>query len=137
MNDRIENQDHDTGRPGDGNGDVRAALDAEARSVEARHGDRLDAARRAALASPSAESHERSKRLSGASITALAASVTVAVLVTLVLQRGPDGPQPVPETLPQAADLELLASDEYELLSEDLEFYAWLAAQQPLEEQSG
>lgn len=113
----------------DGNDRIRAALDAEARSVERRHGDRLEAARRAAMAE-----HDAHRTSRPVPFLALAASLAVAALASLVLLNGPDARTPMPET----ADLELLASDEYELLTEDLEFYAWLAAQDPAaEEQSG
>lgn len=59
----------------------------------------------------------------------IAASIAVVALTVMLLDSSPDRPAPMPET----TDLELLASDEFELLGDDLEFYAWLATQDAAE----
>ncbi|MBY6204287.1 hypothetical protein [Halomonas denitrificans] len=116
MNDRPRHAD-------DWTDSIRTSLDREAADVADRHADRLAAAHQAALrARPQAPSAARAR---WTTMLPIAASVAVVALAAVLLSSSPDRPAPMPET----TDLELLASDEFELLGDDLEFYAWLATQ--------
>jgi anti-sigma-K factor RskA len=106
----------------DGNDRIRAALNREAASIERRHSDRLADARRAALAArdPAATSASR-----WTVILPVAASVAVVALTAALLLPGQNGAAPMPMT----DDLELLASDAFDLAIDDPAFFAWLAEQ--------
>lgn len=115
MNDRPRNAD-------DWTDSIRSTLDEEAADIADRHGDRLAAAHRAAL---EARASSPASRARWTTMLPIAASIAVVALTVVLLDSSPDRPAPMPET----TDLELLASDEFELLGDDLEFYAWLAEQ--------
>ncbi len=120
MNDRPRSAD-------DWTDSIRTTLDREAADVAARHGDRLAAAQRAALEARSTSSTDSRTRWT--TMLPIAASIAVVALTAVLLTSGPERPAPMPET----TDLELLASDEYDLLDDELEFYAWLATQDAAE----
>ena len=98
---------------------LRGALDAEADDIARRHGDRLAEARHAALAErPQTPTNRWTVMLP------IAASVAVVALTAVLMLPGA-GPEPMPMT----DDLDLLASETFELARDDLAFYAWLAEQ--------
>jgi hypothetical protein len=110
------NEHHDS----DWNDRIRGALDAEADAVARRHGDRLAEARRAALAErPASEASRWTVMLP------IAASVAVVARAAALLMPGGSGPEPMPMT----DDLDLLASETFDLASDEPAFYAWLAEQ--------
>lgn len=114
--------EHSNGDWKDGNDRIRAALDRSAASVERRHGDRLANARRAALAARGTAASSTSR---WTVMLPIAASVAVVALTAALLLPGTQGPEPMPMT----DELELLASDAFDLALEDPEFFSWLAEQ--------
>ena len=115
------NEQHDSDTS-DWTNRVRGALDAEADAVVRRHGDRLAEARRAALAQQP-ESASSSSRWTV--VLPIAASVAVVALTAALLVPGGNGAEPMPMT----DDLDLLASETFDLASDEPAFYAWLAEQ--------
>lgn len=119
---------------------IVAELDAGVRRDELEHGTRLDRMRRTALAGSGSRSSARRGRWHWPVAAAVAATVAVTVVVTIAASvllvptelniNGASNPEP----LPLATDLDLLTSEDFELFTEDLAFYAWLAEQAPSEE---
>jgi hypothetical protein len=100
---------------------ARAALEARSRALEPDVQRRLDQARREALAVA-----RRSGRSRSWAWPALAAAgAAAALVVAVVLQTD----EPTVPSAPQTADLDLLTRDDFELLTEDPEFFAWIASQ--------
>ncbi|NKI36403.1 DUF3619 family protein [Wenzhouxiangella sp. XN79A] len=108
-------------RDRDWNDRVRGALDAEADDVARRHGDRLAEARRAALAERTASAAPSRWTV----MLPIAASVAVVALTAALLMPGGEMPEPMPMT----DDLDLLASESFDLAADEPAFYAWLAEQ--------
>ncbi len=99
---------------------IVAALDRRVQQQEPGLTQRLDRARRTALA------EAESTRRSWFGWPALAATGTAALVALLVLVQ-PDRPgDPGIPALPMSEDLDLLTAEEFELFAEDPEFYAWI-----------
>lgn len=107
---------------GNWNERVRGALDAEAESVARRHGERLNGALTEALA---AQAHAPAASKRWAVMLPIAASFAVVALTAALLMPGGGRVEPMPMT----DDLDLLASDAFDMALEDPEFFAWLAEQ--------
>jgi|GEM_PF-6280180 len=112
------NEHHDS----DWDDRIRGALDAEADAVARRHGDRLAEARRAALAERTASSAPSRWTV----MLPIAASVAVVALTAALLMPGGATPEPMPMT----DDLDLLASETFDLATDEPAFFAWLAEQE-------
>lgn len=100
---------------------LRATLDREADAVRTRHADRLAEARAAALAARPARHPARWSVL-----LPIAASIAVVALTAALLIERPGATEP----MPRFDDLDLLASEAFDVASDELEFYAWLAEQE-------
>lgn len=109
-------------------GRIRAVLDARSQSLDPAVRLRLDRVRRQALAG---------QRRAGPrwtwTVLAGASAAATAALMVLVLQTPQPSPSSVPSA-PQTADLDLLTRGDFDVLVEDPEFYAWIAAQSELAE---
>lgn len=106
---------------------IRKALDARSEALDPEVQRRLDRARRRALSSEPRRSEPR--WIWPALATAGAAAALAAVVVLQPQQ------SPVPSA-PQTADLDLLTREDFELLTEDPEFFAWIAAQEESTDES-
>jgi len=100
---------------------IRAALDARSEALDPDVRRRLDRARHQALAS---DRHRAGPRWIWPTLTSAGAAAALAVIVLLQPQHSQ-----VPSA-PQTADLDLLTREDFELLTEDPEFFAWIAAQE-------
>jgi hypothetical protein len=100
---------------------ARSALQARSEALEPDVRRRLERARRQALASS-----RRPARPRWIWPTLATAGAAAALAIVVVLQ---PRHSPVPSA-PQTADLDLLTRDDFELLTEDAEFFAWIAAQE-------
>lgn len=104
---------------------VRAQLDADAEGIDATTASRLNRARQRALA-------ERPRaRWLRIAVPAFALAAAFALALPL-LRTAPEAAQPA-----NAEAFEMLASDDSLALYEDLEFYAWLDAEQQDDDAGG
>jgi hypothetical protein len=103
---------------------ARRGLDEGVESLDAATLSRLNRARQAAL-----DAARAPRRPAWRWPVAFAAAASLVVAVVLAPRLGPVAPTADPAL--GGADLELLAASEDLALYEDLEFYAWLDAQQP------
>lgn len=104
---------------------ARRELDAGVDAYDAATLSRLNRARQAAL-----EAARTARRPAWRWPVAFAAAASLLVAVVVAPRLAPVAPAPDPAL--GGADLELLAaSEDLALYEEDLEFYAWLDAQQP------
>ncbi len=104
--------------------DARALLDASTDSFDAATLSRLNRARQAALV----QRRRRSVRAWWLPATGLAASCALVLALVAWLPRGQ--PEAVPATHATAADADVAAADDGIEFYQDLEFYAWLDAQE-------
>lgn len=104
---------------------IRAQLDARSEALDTTTRQRLDRARHQALAGKTRRILPRWTWPAMAGVGAAAAIVVTVVVTITALQ----SPQPGASSAPQTADLDVLTRDDFELLTEDPEFYAWIAAQ--------
>mgnify|MGYP006287740485 CR=1 FL=1 len=100
---------------------IVAALERRAEALDPALEQRLDRARRIAVAE--ADAPRRPWFVWPALGTAGAAAL---VLIMVVVQPIPDADTGLP-AVPQSDDLDLLTQEEFELFAEDPEFYAWIA----------
>jgi hypothetical protein len=99
---------------------VVAALDRHAGELDPELRQRLDRARRQALAEP----QRRRPRFAWPALAAAGAAALVAVAIVVGPDR--DASTGVP-ALPVSDDLDVLTQEEFEWFTEDPEFYAWVA----------
>jgi hypothetical protein len=108
---------------------AREAFEASVGRLDAATTARLRAARHAAVAEM--QSRRRPEWQRWSLPVAMAAS---AALVGVLLWRAPaEAPEPVAGPVPVAAmdAIEMVADDDLEMVTEDLEFYAWLEQAEP------
>lgn len=100
---------------------IVAALDRDTEARDPAVSHRLDGARRRALKQP-----VRSRRawLSWPALAAAASAALVALVVLIQPLRHSGSEIPA---LPKTEDVDLLTAEEFELLTDDPEFFAWLA----------
>jgi hypothetical protein len=122
--------EHDIDRPDEAlERRAREVFDASVAQLDAATTARLRAARHAAIAELQTRRRPAWQRWSLP--VAMAAS---AALVAVLLWRAPaQSPEPVASSVPVAAmdAIEMVADDDLEMVTEDLEFYAWLEQAEP------
>lgn len=104
---------------------VRAAFDDEVAGLDAATRSRLTQARYRALAQL-----DKPRLFSQSWLPqSAAAAVAVAAVLAIFIFRSNVGQMPLPETIAEASDIEILLGEEEIEFLQELEFYAWLETQ--------
>jgi len=100
---------------------IIAALDRNAADLDPALEQRLDRARRMALAEADTP---RRRWMAWPALVAAGSAALVAITVLVQTAHGPGTDIPA---LPRTEDLDVLTQEEFEMFTEDPEFYAWIA----------